>query len=158
MLRVLFKTKIICLKVLKAYFDIQVVTTVNPATKVNLTKSPATKVNSNKNKNKMLRVLFETQKIITQISNKAGGGICNSVLALAKIKCDIDRSLKLPTLVSAWVEFTMVTGFWVEITPVAGFLVEFTLVEVSLVGITQICKETVKSKALKTTLVTLVTA
>ena len=57
-------------------------------------------------------------------------------MALAKIKCDIDRSLKLPTLVSAWVEFTMVTGFWVEITPVAGFLVEFTLVEVSLVGIT----------------------
>ena len=57
-------------------------------------------------------------------------------MALAKIKCDIDRSLKLPTLVSAWVEFTMVTGFWVEITPVAGFLVEFTLVDVSLVGIT----------------------
>ena len=65
MLRVLFKTKIICLKVLKAYFDIYVVTTVNPATKVNSTKNPATKVNSNKNKNKMLRVLFETQKIIT---------------------------------------------------------------------------------------------
>ena len=57
------------------------------------------------------------------------------MLALAKIKCDVDRSLKLPTLVSAWVEFTMVTGFWVEIALVAGFLVQFTLFKVSLVGI-----------------------